>query len=173
VTHAGAAGSQETFVLEAGDHVGQLGVIVGVEHGGIKGLETGRRDDGADLDLVDLFGICEVDGISGAVFFTGPTFAFLDEDTVLRIESVFQGNGLAIRDIGGLAFAQSAIEFVGDFFGAFFRAHATCDTLIDIDIARVFLDGYGKITSFACNLLYLTEGEEFDVQVPTALYQFR
>jgi hypothetical protein len=45
MTHAGAAGSQKPFVLEAGDHVRQLGVVIGVKHGGIKGLEAGSGDD--------------------------------------------------------------------------------------------------------------------------------
>jgi len=173
VTHTRAACSQKTFVLQAGYDIGQFGVVVGIENGGIKSFETRGGNNGTDLDFMNFFRISKVDGTCGTKFFAGPAFAFLDEDTIFSIQGILQGDSLTVWDVRGFPFAQTAVEFVGYLFGTFFSTHPTGDTFVNVDVTRVFFNGYGKITSFALDLLYLTECEEFDVQVPTALYQFR
>ena len=90
-----------------------------------------------------------VNGVGGTDFFTFSAFSFGYFKTVLRINGVFQGDGLSIFHIDGLPFGQTRIIFIGYFPGTFFGAGPTGDAFVHIHIAGTLQDTHLKIARFA------------------------
>jgi hypothetical protein len=73
--------------------------------------------------------------------------------------------------VNGFSFAESALEHIIDFFGAFFRTGPTGDALVHINIARVFFHLHREISSFAFHTLDFREGQEFYISMSSHLDQ--
>ena len=72
-----------------------------------------------------------------------------------------------------MALAQTAVIFVGNFFGALFRTGAAGNTFFHIDVSWIFGQLDFKIARFTTNALHFAECQQFDVDVPADLDQFR
>jgi hypothetical protein len=92
---------------------------------------------------------------------------------MVPVDGVFQRNSLRVRHINGLSFRQPFVEGVGDFGGTFFGAGAAGDALVDIDVTGRFSNGNGEIALFTGNGGDFGEGEQFNVEMPADLDQFR
>jgi hypothetical protein len=76
----GTGGREDSFKLHAGDHVGMIDVIIGIEMAGIKWAESRGKDNGTDLDraflgnhrVINRFGKTDLDAL--ITFRTDSTF---------------------------------------------------------------------------------------------------
>ena len=125
-----------------------------------------------DIQGDRLFRVIEIDGTGRTEFFTGPAFSLLQINTVVRIDGVFQGYGLGVWHIDGLAFDQLFVVNVIYFFGTFFCTYAAGDAFVHVHIAGMLDNGYGKIAFFSRNVFQFRQGEQFDVDMPADLDQF-
>ena len=100
MSHRWSRCGQDALKLKRGEHVGQFGVLVVIKFGRIKGRKTGRQYNCADLEVFVLQFLVKIDSTGGAYFLTGPAFAFLDKDTAVAVNAIFQWNGLGVFDIG-------------------------------------------------------------------------
>jgi hypothetical protein len=91
---------------------------------------------------------------------------------LIRVDRIFKGNCLGILNINRLAFGQPAVVRVGDFFGAFFRAQTTGDTLVRVYIAGVLDQLDLEIALCTADAFDFGKGEKFDVDMPADLDQF-
>jgi hypothetical protein len=91
---------------------------------------------------------------------------------VLRIDGIFQGNGLGIGHIYGLALDQGGIVFVHNFFGAFFGTLTAGNAFVDVNIARLFDQPHAEVARLARNLPDFCQSQQFDVWMPADLDQF-
>jgi len=83
------------------------------------------------------------------------------------------GNGLGIFFIGRLAIGESLLVFIGDFDRANLGTFAAAGTLIQIDMTRLPANPRGETARFAVQPKKFGIGENFDVQMPADLDQFR
>ena len=82
-----------------------------------------------------------VDGPGGTDFYTKAAFAFGQKNTVLGVNGIFQRHGLAVFDIGCLAFVQALIVFIVDFFRAGFCAESAGNTFFFFNETGLAGDG--------------------------------
>ena len=141
----GTGRGKDAFELKGCDHVGEFRVLVCVKNCGIKGFESGCKNDGTHIQGHIFFFLIVFNGSCGTDFFTISAFILGQFDTLGRIDAVFQGNGLIVFHIDGFTFDQTRIVGVRDFFGAFFRAETTGDTLFRIYEPWFFLEQNLKI----------------------------
>ena len=73
--------------------------------------------------------------------------------------------------MGGLALAQTLVEFIRDFLGAFFGTDTAGNTLIHVNIARHLAHTDGEIARLAADTHYLSRSVNFYVNVPADLDQ--
>ena len=159
----GAAGREQPFVLQAGDHVGDAAVAVRGDAAGIEGLIARGQNDRPDVDGDHRPGVREVDGPGGAEFFAGPALALGRVQAVLPVNGVLERHRLAVLQVNGLALAHPGVVVVVHLFGAFLGAQAAGDALVHIHIARLFGDRDGEIARGPGNIGYCGEGEKLDV----------
>lgn len=140
-----ATGRQHTFILQAGDHVGDLAVAVVIHARGIERLISRCQNEGTHIDRDNFFLVVKFNGAGGAELFAGPAFTSGQINALVRVDNVFQRNGLTVLDIGGFAFGNAHIEFVIDFFGAFLSAQPAGNALVHVDIAGFLANGNREV----------------------------
>jgi hypothetical protein len=167
-----AGGGQDPFEFQTGDDIVRACVSESVIGAGIKRLAAGRQHNPAHIEGFFFSLIIKVDGIGRAELFTGFTFAADEIDALIGVDGVFQRYGLSILYVNRLAFGQSTVVCIGNFFGAFFRAQAAGDAFIRIHIARILDQLDLEIARISADAFYLGKGEKLDVDVPADLDQF-
>jgi hypothetical protein len=116
--------------------------------------------------------VLKVDGFGWTKFFTASAFTS-DEINALRwIDAILQRNGLGILHVNRLAFGQSRVICIGNFFGAFLCTGTAGDAFFHVHVARVLGQVDLEITGFAGNVFDFGKGQEFDIDVPADLDQF-
>ena len=160
------AGVDQTLQFHAGQHVVQLAITVLRQAAGVKVMEAGGQDDGADLDIQELLGLLEVDGAGLAEFLAGPAFAFLEVGAVLRGNDRDARHGLREGEVNGRAAAQAQVELREVLFpGALFDTGAAAGTQVFVDVARLAAHPNGEIANIALDRLDLAVAQEGDVWV--------
>ena len=168
---------QDPFKVHAGYHILEIGVLIGIPFGGIKGLKAGCHDDAADIEIQNGLFLIKVNGVIFAELFACLAFTLLSSvyglevQTGTSINGVLQGNGLGKRNIYGLAFVHAHVEFVGYLLRALGGADPASHALVFIDIPRMLDDLNLKVSLFTADAVYLGEGDEIDVGVPADLDQ--
>ena len=157
VPFRGSGGRQDALHFNGGDNVGQAGVAVVVELRWIKGLESGGEDDGADVQGFGLFLLVKIHRVGRAEFFAGAALAVLEIDAVVMIDGIFQGNGLGIFHIGGLAFDKTGVVGVNDLFGALFSTIPAGNAFGFINISGALNKLHLKGACFAPDLFYFAQ----------------
>jgi hypothetical protein len=166
-----SGGAEDAFKLEAGDHVGQVGIMIGFVAARIKSLKAGRKDDRADSQGYFFFLVLKVNGISRAELFAGAAFAFQKIDAVLLVDDIFEGYCLLISNIDGFPLAKVLVVFVVYFLGAFFETGAAGDAFLQVYKTGVFQDLDFEIPFFTLDRADLREGQKLNVQMPADLDQ--
>ena len=92
---------------------------------------------------------------------------------MIRVDGVFERNGLGILHINRFTFGQAPVVGIGDFFGALFRAQAAGDTFIRIYVAWLLDQLDFEIACFSAYAFNFGKGQKFDIDVPADLDQFR
>ncbi len=82
----------QPFQLHGGDHVGVAAIAILGHDGGVKVVETGGDDDGADILPGDLVLLAEIDGIQLAA----GLHALVAVDAVVHVDGIDQRHGLAM-----------------------------------------------------------------------------
>jgi len=147
-----ARSRKDTLELKSCDHVGKFGVLICVKNCGIKGFETGCKNDGTHVQGHILLFLIVFNGSGGTDFFAVPAFILGELDTLGRIDAVFQGNGLIVFHIDGFTFDKACVVGVRDFLGAFFRAETTGDTFFSVNVPWFFLEQNLKIACFTLDV---------------------
>ena len=146
MTLKGAGSAQNALKLQAGDHIGQGGVLIPVVLLGIVRGKARGQDHRADVNLPDLALLVEVHGAGGTEFLTGLAFAALFEvNAGVLVNGKFQRHRLGIKHIGGFAVTQPLVEFIGNFLGALLGADAAGDAFGRVDEPGPLLHGYLEI----------------------------
>ena len=117
--------------------------------------------------------VLKVNGAGRAEFFTGFAFAFEKINAGIGVDRVFERDCLGVLHVNRLALAQTSVIGVGNFFGTFFRTGIAGDALVHIDVAGVLGQFDFKIALFAANAFYFGKRQQFDIDVPADLDQFR
>jgi len=140
---------------------------------GIKGFKAGGQDNRPYFDFMYLLFLRKINSACRTVLFTGLTSAlFLEIDTVIRINYIFERYCLGILHIDGLAFSQALVLFILDLAGTSLGTDPAGDTFIHVYIARTLTHSYLKIPRITLNGFHVRQGDEIDVQVPADLDQF-
>ena len=172
MTAIGPGCRQNAFKLHCGNHVGKASIAEVIQGAWIKGDKSRCQDDRAHTQM-DLFdAVIEIDGLGGAELLTCLAPSVLEINAGGRIDGVFQGYGLIVGHIDGLALDELFVEGVNDLLGAFFRAQAAGDAFVHIHVARLLNDLDGKAALMPGNCPDLAQGEQFDVWMPADLDQF-
>ena len=136
----GPRGRKNPFELQAGHDIRGFSIPVHVMDKGVIRLAAGGQDYGPHLNGVPLGLVVEFDGPCRAEFLAGPALALLQVDTLIRIDHVFQGNGLGVFHIGRLALGQSRIIFTDHLFWTLLRAHAAGNALVHVHVPGILGD---------------------------------
>ena len=112
----------------------------------VKGLKSRTKNNRPYMKGEFFFFILKVDCPAGTEFFTGLAFALLKEDAVIRINCIFQGNGLRILYIYRFPFVKRLVVFIVYLSGTLFRAQTAGYALIDIDVSGTLSNGDLKIS---------------------------
>ena len=99
----------------------------------------------------------EIHGLGRTEFLACPALTVLEINAVVMIDSILQGNGLGIFHIGGLAFSESGVVGVHDFFGTLLRTFTAGDAFGFINISGTLNKLYLKRSCLAPDLFYLTQ----------------
>ena len=169
----GSGGGEDSFKLQAGDNIGRSGIAEGVTHGRVECAAAARQDNGADFYGYLLFTVFEIDGIGRAEFFATAAFAANEINALGRIDAVFERHGLGILNINGLAFVQPRVIGIGHFAGTFFGAGAAGNAFFHVHVSRALGQTDFKVAFFTGNACDLRECQQFDIDVPADLDQFR
>jgi len=81
--------------------------------------------------------LVKIDRTGGTQLFTGPAFAFLNINTAVAVDTIFQRDGLGVFDKGGFALDQPAVVRINNLFGAFFSTGAAGNAQRLVDVARM------------------------------------
>jgi len=173
MTARGASGRKDTLVFNTGDYIGKSLILVIVQAGRIIGLESRCQDHGAHIEGQLLFRVFVVNGPGGADPGAGPAFIPEQLKAEIGINGVFQGHGLGIVHIDGLAFDQTLVKIVRGLARTFFGTLPAGDALVHVHIAGGLFQGDFKIPQFTVNGFNSGQGVQFNVQVPADLDQFR
>jgi hypothetical protein len=99
------------------------------------------------------FGILEIDGASRTHLGAKTAFArFLQINTLIRIDLVFEGHRLGIFDEDRFSLFGGGVVVIIDFFGTFCRAFTAGNTFTHVHITGMFLYRYGKVAFAAADL---------------------
>jgi len=133
----GRSGSgQIPLKLQGGDNVLIHPIAPDLGTGGIVGLKTGSEDDRADIELVYFLGIVEINCPGVTDFFTKTAGTrFLQTDTGVGIDLIFERYRLGVFDINRFTLAGCRVVFTVHFLRTFLRAGAAGDTLGHVHIA--------------------------------------
>jgi hypothetical protein len=123
------------------------------------------------MDL--LFFLVKIDRFGRAELLTGAALSFFKEDAVVFVDRVFEGNGLGILDIHRLALDQVFVISVVHLLGALFSARAAGDTLFHVHEAGMFDHVHREVPRLAAHVCDFRKSQEFDVEMPADLDQFR
>ncbi len=165
-------GAQNALKLHTGDHIGILGVLVGLVAGRIIGHEPGRKDDGSHVQMDLLLFLFEIDRFCGAELLAGAALSFFKEDAVVFVDRVLEGHCLGILDVDRFAFDQVFVEGVVHLLGALLCAGPAGDTLFHVHVAGALDHLHGKVSRFAAHVRDFRKGQELDVEMPADLDQF-
>jgi hypothetical protein len=106
------------------------------------------QDNGSYMEG-DLFEfVIEIDGTGRAQLFTVPAFALGQVEALIRINGIFQRDGLSILHIDGFAVAQRAVIIIYHLFGAFVRTKPAGNTFLGIHITGILLYRYLEVALF-------------------------
>ena len=111
--------------------------------------------------------------VGRAKFLTSLAFAADYKNTMLRIEGIFKRNCLSILYISRFALVETGVVFIGYLFGTFLRTQTAGDAFLHVHVARVPDQFDFKITLFTANAVNFRERQQFDIDVPADLDQFR
>ena len=148
----------------------------------VERLETGGDDDRADLDLLELLLLGEVDGLLFAAGFDARLLALVGQDAALEIEADLRvdqhhlGRGLGERDVDRLALAEALVEFVGELgllVDAVGDALLAAGAEVLVDVPGLALDGDGVVADVAVHLHDLGIAPQRDVLVRADLGHLR
>ena len=159
-----SGGRQIALELEGGDDVRHDAVAPDLGRPGIVGLKAGGEDDGADVDLMGLLGIVEIDrpGVADLLAeAAGPRF--LQPDAADRIDLVLQRHRLGILDIDGLAFAGAGVVLAVHLLRTFLGTGAAGNALVHVHIPWRFFDRYGKVPGSSGYPGYFAQGHQLDI----------
>ena len=130
--------------FQTGVHARILAVTVPRDPFRIEGLESGRENYRADVDLFDAIGLGEIDRIRFTGFGAGfRAFAGFEFDTGFRIDHRHQWRRLWKRHVNRFALDQSGIELVVGLAlleNAGLDAFQATDAFLLVDIARFTFD---------------------------------
>ena len=168
-----SGGRQDTFKFQRGDYVGlaAISIIIGLAR--IIRAEPRGQNDRPDIQRDGLFLVIEVDGTGRTEFFTGPAFSLLKINAVVRIDGIFQRHGLGVWHVDRLAFDQFFVIKVIHLFGTLLCTQTAGDAFFRVHIPGMLNNGYRKIALFTRNFSQFRKGEQFNVDMPADLDQFR
>ena len=168
-----STGVDQPLEFHARQHVSKFTISIPGGSPGVEVAESGRQDDGADLDLDMLLLLGEVDRTARAKFFAGTALAILKVCTILSIDHRHPGYRLRKREIDCRALTQAKIKFGWDFFPrAFLHARATAGTgrLINISWFAVYCDV--EITYIPAYFFHFAVTKQADVGVASHGHHF-
>jgi len=168
-----AGGTEDALEFHARDHIGISAVGIGLVEAGIIGPEAGGQDHRPRSEGPAFLCLVQANGLGGAEFLAGPALALLKEDTVVFVDDILERDSLRVFHIDGLALNQFPIEEVVHLFGAFFGTGATCDAAVHVHVPGTCQDLHLKIVGLPMNGGYVGQSDQFDIQVPVDLDQFR
>jgi hypothetical protein len=168
-----ACSAEDPLELHARYHIRILGILVGEIAAGVIGLESGSKDNGPHVQFQLLILLREIDCACGAELLASPAFALLKIDTVIFIDGILQRNGLCVLHVDGLARGQVLIVKIIHLFRTFFSACPAGNTFAHIHEPGMFQDAYLEIARFAADGTDFRQGQDFDVEMPADLDQFR
>ena len=109
--HIRAGGRQNSFKLQSGQHIGQLGVAIAVKSAWIKGFKSRRKDDGPHVKLNNFILLRVIDGFNRAGLGTYFTSAGFKMNTNGSVNDRRIRNRLGIRHIDRPSERQPGIIF--------------------------------------------------------------
>jgi len=89
------------------------------------------------------------------------------------VDTIGTRNGLGIFFESGFAFRKPFVIFVGACNGTYFGTLAAAGALVRVDEAGFLVNFCRKITGFSLQFHQFRVGEQFDVEMPADLDQFR
>jgi hypothetical protein len=117
----------------------------------VENRKSRGKEDGAGADDSSLFLLLKVNRMAGAEFFTGSALSFLKVDAVVSVDHILERNCLSIFHVRGFAVVQSFIEFIGNFFRAFFRTGPAGDTTIHVHGTGMGEDFHAEVAFLSLN----------------------
>ena len=166
----GAGRAQKPLVVHARDDVRVFPVAVLFPHLGVKGLEAGGEDDGADVDVLLLGLLVKVDRVVLADGLADAAFLLFEIEAAL----VYVGNErdrLREVDVDRLVHRYVLVVLVRVFHGTVLDAHGAARALVFLDIPRLAEQCYVKVACFTLYAVNFRIGEHFDVGMPADLDQ--
>ncbi len=110
---------QDALHFHGGDHVGMLGVAVGIELRRIERLEAGGQYDGTHVEFHDFVLHGVVDRVHAAKLGADLAFAGLEMHADVPVDGRRVGHGLRIGHVDGLAALEPHVVFRADEFDVF------------------------------------------------------
>ena len=89
------------------------------------------------------------------------------------VDSECTGDGLGVFFESSFAFREPFVIFVGACNGAYLGTLATAGAFVRVDEAGFLVNFCRKITGFSVQFYQFRVGEQFDVEMPADLDQFR
>ena len=158
---AGAQGIHQALELDAGDHVRDLGIGVGMDPGRVVGAPAGRPDDGAGRDVDALLGHVEVDRVVAAGR-PGPFRVGGAEDPRVEHEALRVGH--EVRQPGALAAVHPEVVVVVETRPHRVAAGAAGGAPF-VDVTRRDPQGCRVVAGPAPHLLDLGQGQDPEPRV--------
>ena len=166
------AGAEQPFEFERRNHVGVIGVGIGVEAAGVEGLEARRKYNRSHFQIQEELLLLVVYGIGGTDFGADTAlFPLAQLAAIFGVDGVTGGNRLSVILIDGFTLAESCVVIIQHYCGALFRTDAAGNTLVRIDVSGLLANLDLEMPFFAVDFFELGIGEQIDVQVPADLDQ--
>ncbi|OPZ85249.1 MAG: hypothetical protein BWY76_01490 [bacterium ADurb.Bin429] len=175
---AGGAGSvHQALDFEAGIDAGVLAVAVFGDALGVKRLEAGGDDDGAYLDLGDLFLLVKINGVALASGLAALlALAGLEVDARCGVNEHHRRGGLREGHVDRLALRQAVVELVVEpalFEDAGFHAGVAAHAEVFFHVARLAAHLHAEVAHVAGHLRHFRVGPQRDVRVHPHQRHFR
>ncbi|VTR65461.1 hypothetical protein DESC_320058 [Desulfosarcina cetonica] len=169
----GAAGVDQTFELEAGEHVGKARVAVLVQLARVVGGKARGHDDGADPLGKRLVGHVKID----ALLLTGIQALGAHRGVVAQalagVEHIGRRHGLGKRRVDRPARGKPDIEFIRPHHRTDLGAIATGRTGRLVHVAGLLDDFHVEVAHVAFDVHHLAQGVEGNAGMPTGIRHFR
>jgi len=151
----GTRGREHPLKFEAGDDIRRFLVPIDIVSLWFEHLTPRCNNDSPCLDGQLSLLILEIDGLGRTELLAHLAFPFGEEDTIDRVNGIFQRNRLGIFDVDRLSFAKACIIFVVDLRWTFFSTETTGNAFRRIHIARLLNQLDLKISHLSGDALHL------------------